>query len=68
LRIAVDDVPGAFRLSVARTPHDGDTVIAAAAASVFVAPHAIRLLDRLALDAHVDGTGALRFGVTSQAS
>jgi Fe-S cluster assembly iron-binding protein IscA len=66
LRIVADDSFVEFRLSISPAPHDGDTVIALPQAAVFVAPDAMRLLEGLALDAEVDATRGLRFGVTGR--
>lgn len=66
LRIAADAAAGSLTLSLAAEPFDGDQVVDAAGARVFLDSDAALLLDDKALDAEVDAAGAVQFAVAEQ--
>lgn len=66
LRIATDPVAGSLTLSVAPEPFEGDRVVAAEGARLFLDSEAAQFLDDKALDATVDGQGAVQFAVAEQ--
>lgn len=66
LRIATDPVAGALALSVAPEPVEGDRVVAAEGARLFLDSDAAQFLDDKTLDATVDGQGAVQFAVAEQ--
>jgi iron-sulfur cluster assembly protein len=55
-----------FELALAETPADGDQVIEANGARVFLASDAAEVLADKALDAEVDAQGGVAFSVSSQ--
>jgi iron-sulfur cluster assembly protein len=55
-----------FQLALADTPADGDQVIESGGARVFLASDAAEVLADKALDAEVDGQGAVAFTVSTQ--
>ena len=55
-----------FQLALADTPADGDQVIEANGARVFLASDAAAVLADKALDAEVDDQGAVAFSVSAQ--
>jgi iron-sulfur cluster assembly protein len=63
LRLAADAAAGSLALSLAPTPQDGDVVVDASGARVFLDPPAAELLDDKALDARVDADGTMQFTV-----
>ena len=67
LRIASDPTAGGLTLSLASQPLDGDQVLDAAGARLFLDPQAALLLDDKALDAAVDAQGGVQFAVAEQA-
>jgi Fe-S cluster assembly iron-binding protein IscA len=66
LRIATDESAGAFRLSLAPEPQQGDQVLDAAGARLFLDEDAAEILDDKALDAAVDAQGGVQFAVGEQ--
>jgi iron-sulfur cluster assembly protein len=66
LRISADQTPGSLTLSVASEPYEGDQVVTASGAKVFLDPEAALLLDDKELDAGVDARGAVQFAVADQ--
>jgi Fe-S cluster assembly iron-binding protein IscA len=66
LRIATDESAGAFRLSLAPEPQEGDQVVDAAGARLFLDQEAAQILDDKALDAAVDAQGGVQFAVGEQ--
>jgi iron-sulfur cluster assembly protein len=62
LRIATDPVAGSLALSVASEPVEGDRVVAAEGARLFLDSDAAQFLD----DKTLDGQGAVRFAVAEQ--
>lgn len=67
LRIATDPQAGSLTLTLAPQPETGDQVLDAAGARLFLDAAAAALLDDKALDAAVDGQGAVEFAVSDQA-
>lgn len=61
-----EEVPS-FQLALAATPVEGDQVIEAEGARVFVEPSAADALSDKALDAEVDDQGGVAFSVSPQA-
>jgi Fe-S cluster assembly iron-binding protein IscA len=55
-----------FQLALADTPADGDQVIEANGARVFLASDTAEVLADKSLDAEVDGEGAVAFSVSAQ--
>lgn len=68
VRIATDDQAGALTLSLAPQPAEGDQVVDREGARLFVDEQAAPLLDDKALDASVDGQGAVQFSLAEQQS
>ncbi|MEV1288638.1 adhesin [Micromonospora sp. NPDC049679] len=66
LRIATDDTAGALTIGLVAEPARGDRVLDASGARVFLEPDAAEFLDDKALDASVDGQGAVQFGLAEQ--
>lgn len=66
LRIAADPQSGELTLSLAPQPEAGDQVVDSAGARLFLNPDAATLLDDKALDAAIDGAGAVEFAVSEQ--
>lgn len=64
LRIATDDAAGGLTLSLAQGPRDGDQVVDASGAVLFLDAEAAEVLDDKALDAAVDADGSVRFAVS----
>ncbi len=68
LRIATDDgQPDTLTLTLSPTPQDGDQVLDAAGARLFLDDNASVVLDDKALDAEVDPQGVVSFQVMPQA-
>jgi Fe-S cluster assembly iron-binding protein IscA len=65
LRIAADPTAGSLMLSVAPEPAEGDHVVDAAGARLFLEPEAAILLDDKALDA-VQADGGVQFALAPQ--
>jgi len=61
-----DDATAGFALSVVAAPEEADTVVDDAGARVFLDEGAAVALDDQVLDAQVDDTGGVRFGLTAQ--
>jgi iron-sulfur cluster assembly protein len=66
LRIAADESAGAFRLSLSPAPQEGDQVLDAEGARLFLDHEAAQMLDDKALDAAVDAQGGVQFAVGEQ--
>lgn len=66
LRIATDPSAGSFMLSLAPEPAEGDRVVDAEGARLFLDPYAAEYLEGKALDAAVDAQGAVQFAVADQ--
>jgi len=66
LRIATDAAAGSLTLSLAAEPTEGDQIVDAEGARVFLDSDAALLLDDKELDAEVDATGAVQFAVAEQ--
>jgi iron-sulfur cluster assembly protein len=60
--------PGALQVSPTEGPGQGDQVIEAAGARVFVEPQAAAYLDDKVLDAEIDAEGKARFSLGVQPS
>lgn len=60
--------PSALQLSPEQGPGQGDQVIEAAGARVFVEPQAAAYLDDKVLDAQIDAEGTARFSLGEQPS
>lgn len=58
IRISHEDDAGFLRMCVAAKPTDGDQIVAAGGARVFLDPSAAAMLDDKALDALPDATDA----------
>ncbi|HKC27833.1 MAG TPA: hypothetical protein VKB75_07455 [Jatrophihabitans sp.] len=65
VRIASND-EGALTLALTAGPAEGDEVIEAEGARVFLEPHAGELLDDKTLDAGTDPDGNLQFSLAQQ--
>jgi len=61
LRISTDPTAGSLTLSVTPQPEEGDQVVDASGARLFVDAEAAPLLEDKALDADVDSEGGLQF-------
>jgi iron-sulfur cluster assembly protein len=68
LRITTDESAGALRLSLAPEPQEGDQVLDAAGARLFLDRESAQLLDDKALDAAVDAQGGVQFAVGERAT
>ena len=68
LRIATDPAAGSFLLSLAPEPLEGDRVVDAEGARLFLDSQAAEFLDGKSLDAAVDDQGAVQFAVADQPS
>jgi Fe-S cluster assembly iron-binding protein IscA len=68
LRIAADDSAGSLTLTLAPAPADGDEILDASGARLFLDSDAAVLLDDKALDAAVDTEGRLQFALGEQAT
>jgi iron-sulfur cluster assembly protein len=66
LRIADDPAAGGLTLSLAAGPSDGEAVVDASGARLFLDPRAAELLDGKELDTAVDADGQLQFAVADQ--
>jgi Fe-S cluster assembly iron-binding protein IscA len=66
LRIDTDETPGALTIGLVAEPAQGDQVLDASGARVFLEPEAAQFLDDKALDAAIDGEGAVQFGLAEQ--
>jgi Fe-S cluster assembly iron-binding protein IscA len=66
LRIAADQSAGSLTLSLAPEPEEGDRVLDASGARVFLDAGAAQLLEDKALDAAVDDRGTVQFAVAEQ--
>lgn len=66
LRISADQTPGSLTLSVAAEPYEGDQIVDASGARVFLDVEAAQILDDKELDAGVDAGGAVQFAVAEQ--
>jgi Fe-S cluster assembly iron-binding protein IscA len=63
LRIANDPAAGGLTLTIAAAPADGDQVLDASGARVFLDSQAAAVLDDKSLDAAVDNDGQVAFAV-----
>jgi iron-sulfur cluster assembly protein len=68
LRIAADAMEGSLTLSLAPAPEEGDQVVDAAGARLFLDSDAAVMLDDKELDAAVDQGGSVQFAVAEQLS
>jgi Fe-S cluster assembly iron-binding protein IscA len=66
LRIAADSYEGSLTLSLVAEPYDGDQIVDAAGARVFLDTLAAEMLDDKELDVAVDAEGAVQFAVADQ--
>lgn len=66
IRIASNPDGATLTLSLALTPAEDDAVIAENGARVFLEPTAAGLLEDKTLDAGVDPTGQVQFGIAPQ--
>lgn len=66
LRIASDASEGSLTLSLVPEPMDGDQVVDASGARVFLDTQAALILDDKELDVAVDPGGSVQFAVTDQ--
>ncbi|MGC9670601.1 HesB/IscA family protein [Planosporangium sp. 12N6] len=66
LRIATDESAGALRLSLEPEPQEGDQVLDAEGARLFLDRQAAQILDDKSLDAAVDAQGGVQFAVEDQ--
>jgi iron-sulfur cluster assembly protein len=66
LRIAADAMEGSLTLSLAPQPEEGDQVVDAAGARLFLDSDAAVMLDDKELDAAVDQGGSVQFAVAEQ--
>jgi iron-sulfur cluster assembly protein len=66
LRISTDPAAGSLTLSLAPEPVAGDRVLDTEGARLFLDTDAAEFLDDKALDATVDGQGAVHFAVAEQ--
>jgi len=62
LRISAG-VNGSLRLTIAGAPHDGDVVVEASGARIFLDSEAAQTLQGQTLDAEADNAGGVRFAV-----
>ncbi|HEX4832529.1 MAG TPA: Fe-S cluster assembly protein HesB [Trebonia sp.] len=58
--------PSSLQLTAAESPGDGDQVVEAAGARVFLEPHAAAYLSDKVLDAQFDEQGAAQFSLARQ--
>jgi iron-sulfur cluster assembly protein len=66
LRIASDATEGSLTLSLAPEPEEGDQIVDASGARLFLDPGAAIMLDDKELDAAVDPAGSVQFAVAEQ--
>jgi iron-sulfur cluster assembly protein len=66
--LRISGVDGNLRLSVAASPHGGDSVVDASGARIFVDQNASRMLAGKVLHARTDDTGSVQFSVESAPS
>jgi len=66
LRIATDDTGASLTLSLVAEPFDGDQVVDASGARLFLDSDAALLLDDKELDVAVDPSGDVQFAVADQ--
>lgn len=66
LRIAADSYEGSLTLSLVAEPYEGDQVVTASGARVFLDSLAAEMLDDKELDVAVDDAGGVQFAVTDQ--
>jgi iron-sulfur cluster assembly protein len=66
LRIATDPSAGSLTLSLAPEPREGDQVLDASGARLFLDSEAAQLLNDKALDAAVDAEGAVQFALAEK--
>jgi Fe-S cluster assembly iron-binding protein IscA len=66
LRIATDPSAGSLTLSLVPEPREGDQVLDASGARLFLDSQAAQLLDDKALDAAVDAEGAVQFALAEK--
>ncbi len=64
LRISSDPLANTVRLSVSAGPQDGDAVVEANGARVFIESRIAPLLDDKALDVEPDSTGDVQFSLS----
>ncbi|MGI5245931.1 adhesin [Dactylosporangium sp. CA-139066] len=64
LRIAADETRGSLRLSLAPSPAQGDAVVEASGARLFLDQTAAEVLNDKTLDADADNEGQIEFTVT----
>lgn len=63
LRISSDPALGSVRLSVTAAPLDGDAVVEANGARVFIEPRIVPVLENKSLDIEPDDTGDIQFSL-----
>lgn len=68
LRIGTDPSAGALTLALAAEPVQGDQVVDNAGARIFLDAEAAQILDDKAIDATVDGQGAVQFGFAQRSA
>jgi Fe-S cluster assembly iron-binding protein IscA len=66
LRIAADTFEGSLTLSLVAEPYEGDQIVSAAGARVFLDALAAEMLDDKELDVAVDAAGSVQFAVADQ--
>jgi Fe-S cluster assembly iron-binding protein IscA len=66
LRIAADETAGSLTLSLVAEPYEGDQVLNASGARLFLDAEAALLLDDKELDVAVDPSGEVQFAVADQ--
>jgi iron-sulfur cluster assembly protein len=66
LRIAADAIEGALTLSLVPEPMEGDQVLDASGARLFLDSDAATMLEDMELDAAVDPAGSVQFAVVDQ--
>ncbi|MFG2044016.1 adhesin [Dactylosporangium sp. NPDC048998] len=64
LRIAADETRASLTLSLASSPAQGDAVVEASGARLFLDPTATEVLNDKTLDAGADNEGQIEFTVT----
>lgn len=65
--LRITEAEAGFAVAATHQPEDGDQVVEQAGATVYVEPSAAERLDTMVLDAGVDDTGSVQFGLVAQA-